>query len=88
MADKIYECCGRYPETGAVVDFLLENERCVPVCPYLGQDGRCRIYDHRPPGCRMHFCHAIFPHSDIAAEWEMLEIFDVDGDDDHRPFSG
>ncbi|MEM7384900.1 MAG: YkgJ family cysteine cluster protein [Verrucomicrobiota bacterium] len=27
-------------------------------CPLLGKDGRCWIYDHRPFGCRTHFCAA------------------------------
>jgi hypothetical protein len=27
-------------------------------CPFLGPDGRCRIYDGRPFGCRTHFCEA------------------------------
>ena len=25
-------------------------------CPMLGADGRCAIYEHRPFGCRTHFC--------------------------------
>jgi len=27
-------------------------------CPFLGSDGRCRIYAGRPFGCRTHFCEA------------------------------
>jgi len=27
-------------------------------CPVLGADGRCLAYDHRPFGCRTHFCSA------------------------------
>ena len=27
-------------------------------CPFLGETGRCQIYDHRPFGCRTHFCAA------------------------------
>ena len=27
-------------------------------CPFLGADGRCRIYEGRPFGCRTHFCEA------------------------------
>lgn len=27
-------------------------------CPFLGTDGRCRIYEGRPFGCRTHFCEA------------------------------
>ena len=25
-------------------------------CPFLGSDGRCKNYKHRPLGCRTHFC--------------------------------
>lgn len=57
IADKIYECCGRYPETGESVDFALENNLWVGACPYLATDGRCRIYDQRPLACRMHTCY-------------------------------
>jgi uncharacterized protein len=27
-------------------------------CPCLGKNGRCTIYNHRPFGCRTHFCDA------------------------------
>jgi uncharacterized protein len=27
-------------------------------CPMLKQDGKCMIYEHRPFGCRTHFCAA------------------------------
>ena len=27
-------------------------------CPFLGTNGRCRIYEGRPFGCRTHFCAA------------------------------
>lgn len=27
-------------------------------CPFLGENGRCQIYESRPFGCRTHFCAA------------------------------
>ncbi len=27
-------------------------------CPLLASDGKCRVYSHRPFGCRTHFCSA------------------------------
>ncbi len=73
MADKIYECCGRYPETGATVEFLLDDNRYARACPYLDHDGRCRIYEHRPAGCRMHSCQTVFQHSFLSERWELME---------------
>ena len=31
-------------------------EREDGVCPLLASNGKCRIYSHRPFGCRTHFC--------------------------------
>jgi Fe-S-cluster containining protein len=41
-------------------------------CPMLGQDGRCRIYAHRPFGCRTYFCEKMessgkLPRSSVRA---------------------
>ncbi len=33
-------------------------ERTDGACPLLRSDGRCLIYEHRPFGCRTHFCGA------------------------------
>jgi len=52
--DKIYECCGRHPETGETV-FLSCNQIRV-ACPHLNETGQCRIYEHRPFACRTHYC--------------------------------
>lgn len=56
IADKIYECCGRFPDTSESVDFLLENNFHVSACPHLTPHGRCQIYTQRPLNCRMHTC--------------------------------
>ncbi len=56
MAEKIYECCGRFPETGESVDFFLEENIRFSACPHLNTDGRCAIYSSRPLACRMHTC--------------------------------
>lgn len=31
-------------------------ERADGACPLLGNDARCLVYEHRPFGCRTHFC--------------------------------
>ena len=54
--DKLFECCGRHPETGAVARLALKDGRVVYACPHLSADGSCLIYDKRPYGCRMHQC--------------------------------
>ncbi len=33
-------------------------DRADGACPLLGPDLRCQAYDHRPFGCRTHFCAA------------------------------
>jgi len=56
LDDKIYECCGRFPDTGEAVYLQLDEFSRVLACPYLNRQGMCTIYDHRPLGCRSHFC--------------------------------
>jgi len=34
------------------------SDKAVGRCPLLGSDDRCTIYQHRPFGCRTHFCAA------------------------------
>ena len=83
MADKICECCGRYPVTGASVDLVLENHYYMTACPHLDPEGRCRIYERRPPGCRNHFCGSFHPHFNIATVYEILDMFqEISGGDD------
>lgn len=55
--DKIFECCGRHPETGEVaVLSMTRNQRRI-VCPNLSESGKCGIYTHRPFACQVHYCN-------------------------------
>lgn len=48
-------------------------------CPLLGRDQRCTIYEHRPFGCRTHFCAAaggMYPRKHIADLIQRLEAID------------
>ncbi len=48
-------------------------------CPCLGKDGRCTIYEHRPFGCRTHFCEAaggMYPRKHVADLIRGLEQLD------------
>jgi len=54
--DKLYICCGRYPETGVSVEINLKSGQKVYACPYLNIAGKCTIYDRRPIGCREYYC--------------------------------
>jgi len=53
--DKIYNCCGRYPETGetACMDNKGPQRRA---CPNLNNQGACSVYENRPLRCRTFFC--------------------------------
>ena len=48
-------------------------------CPLLGREGRCTIYEHRPFGCRTHFCRAaggVVPRKLVADLIQRLEAVD------------
>lgn len=48
-------------------------------CPLLGKDGRCAIYEHRPFGCRTHFCAEAggpYPRKLVADLIHRLEALD------------
>lgn len=48
-------------------------------CPLLGRDGHCTIYQHRPFGCRTHFCAAaggMYPRKHVADLIQRLEALD------------
>lgn len=48
-------------------------------CPLLGKDQKCTIYEHRPFGCRTHFCAAaggMYPRKHIADLIHRLEAID------------
>ena len=60
-------------------------------CPLLGKDGRCTIYEHRPFGCRTHFCAEAggpYPRKRVADLIHRLEALDEKSGHHHgsRPF--
>ncbi len=60
-------------------------------CPLLGRNGRCTIYEHRPFGCRTHFCDAAggpYPRRHLADLIQRLEALDeiLAHHDGSRPF--
>ncbi len=58
-------------------------------CPLLAENGRCQIYQHRPFGCRTHFCRAaggLAPRALVADLIQRLEAVDEKlGGDGSRP---
>ncbi len=56
LDDKIYECCGRCPDTGATISMVMEPSRRLAVCPHLTRQGKCAIYEQRPARCRSFYC--------------------------------
>ncbi len=69
IEDKIYECCGRFPDSGASVYLKLDDSRRILACPYLNSKGLCTIYESRPLGCRSHFCSQYSSYRQIAREY-------------------
>lgn len=61
-------------------------------CPLLGKNHRCMIYEHRPFGCRTHFCAAAggpYPRKQVADLIQRLEALDAKlGGDGPRPIQG
>ena len=60
-------------------------------CPLLGKDGRCTIYEHRPFGCRTHFCAEAggpYPRKEVADLIQRLEALDekIGHHNGSRPF--
>jgi len=55
--DKIYECCGRFPETGEMALLQVNHDRSLYACPHLTASGKCGIYEKRPYACQTHHCH-------------------------------
>jgi Fe-S-cluster containining protein len=48
-------------------------------CPLLKPDGKCMIYQHRPFGCRTHFCKAAggpYSRDEVRALIQRLEVID------------
>jgi Fe-S-cluster containining protein len=60
-------------------------------CPLLGANGRCTIYEHRPFGCRTHFCAEAggpYARKEVADLIQRLEALDerLGHHDGSRPF--
>lgn len=60
-------------------------------CPLLGSNGRCTIYEHRPFGCRTHFCAEAggpYARKEVADLIQRLEALDerLGHHDGSRPF--
>jgi len=68
--DKVYTCCGRYPETGETACMSYKGKKTMQACPYLSDKGACKIYGRRPLGCRTFFCQRFDPCSGI--DWGQL----------------
>ena len=73
--DKVYECCGRHPETGKQVRFAIGLEAPVYACPHLSVAGECSIYENRPLACQVHFCHLHKRLDDIGKGCHELHAF-------------
>ena len=63
-------------------------ERSDGACPMLAQNGNCIIYEHRPFGCRTHFCAAAggpYARRDVLDLIRRLEAVDhqLRGDGSH-----
>ncbi len=69
-----------------------EREAPDGACPFLADDGRCRIYQDRPFGCRTHFCAAAGGMLDRASLIDLiqrLEAVDEEiGGDGPKPLRG
>ena len=60
-------------------------------CPLLGASGRCTIYEHRPFGCRTHFCAEAggpYARKEVADLIQRLEALDerIGHHEGSRPF--
>ena len=55
--DKIFECCGRFPESGETSLFATNDSRSIFACPNLLANGKCGIYEKRPYACQSHHCY-------------------------------
>ncbi len=66
-------------------------DRADGACPMLGPLGRCQMYDHRPFGCRTHFCGPAggpYPRKEVQDLIQRLEAVDEKlGGDGAMPFS-
>ena len=70
LEDKVYECCGRFPDTGEVAYLKIDEQTGLYACPYLDRNGLCTIYENRPLGCRDHYCSRFNSYTRIARQYE------------------
>jgi Fe-S-cluster containining protein len=71
--DKIYECCGRNPETGDTARFPTTDNRPVYACPNLGANGNCGVYENRPYACQAHHCYHYAAMNSVEGGFQTLE---------------
>ncbi len=71
--DKIYECCGRFPETGETVYLQITRDRFISACPHLKPHGTCGIYKNRPYACQTHLCYRYDAVNNIGAGYQILK---------------
>jgi uncharacterized protein len=62
-------------------------------CPLMAPTGKCTIYEHRPFGCRSHFCEAaggMYPRKHVADLIRTMESIDeqMGHREGARPFEG
>jgi Fe-S-cluster containining protein len=72
--DKVYNCCGRYPETGETACMNNQGPESIYSCPYLNNQGACSIYENRPLGCKTFFCSRFEPY---CFDWEHLDYISI-----------
>jgi len=70
IEDKIYECCGRFPDTGESKFLRIDDTKGLYACPYLDANGLCTIYENRPLGCRDHYCGRFSSYTKIGLLYE------------------
>lgn len=66
-------CCKRHPETNDFVTkkFGVGNR---DVCPNLGLDGLCQIYDSRPPACESFFCEKAQGELELNTNYDTIPV--------------
>jgi Fe-S-cluster containining protein len=71
--DKIYECCGRFPQTGEAVRLTVSSSMSLDACPYFSVSGICGIYETRPHACRIHYCYRYDTMTEIGMGCQALK---------------
>jgi Fe-S-cluster containining protein len=71
--DKIFECCGRFPESGDTSLFATSDNRSILACPNLMANGKCGIYEKRPYACQSHHCYAFDTISGVGEGFQAMK---------------